>query len=81
MNFKGKLIIKVFFWDDNEDNEFELFFKGCCIVLDDIYFDFVLVVVKVLREIKKDDEIIVEEKKVFVINIFVRRKLKKVIDE
>lgn len=81
LNSKGKPIIKVFFRDDNEDNEFESFFKGCCTVSDDTYFDFVPVAVKAPREIKKDDEITVEEKKAPAINTFVRRKLKKVIDE
>lgn len=81
LNSNGKPIIKVFFRDDNKDNEFESFCKGCFTVSDDTYFDFVPVAVKAPREIKKDDKISVEEKKAPAINTFVRRKLKKVIDE
>lgn len=70
-----------FFRDDNEDNDFESFCKGCCTVTDDTYFDFVPVAVKVPREMKKDDELTVKERKASAFDTIERRTLEKVIDE
>lgn len=74
-------VITFFFRDDNEDEKFQSFCKGCCKVSNDTKFDFVSVAVKAPRKITEDDQIAIEEKKAPAINTFDIRQLEEVIDE
>lgn len=77
----GMPIVKMFYRDDNTDDNFQSFCKSCCKKTLNTKFTFVPVAVKSPREVEESSMKKGEEKKAAILNNSVRKELTDIIEE